>query len=120
MRLSQRTFWLSDRIPFSGKLTKEQFLDLLELKGHYEEKHGYDFFHGKDSVTIAGEEIQRILGDLLTVRGKRMLDIGVDDKELLVNVRIIGDELAAGEAIAKECLREMALLRRQIEKLLEA
>jgi hypothetical protein len=118
MRLSQRTFWLSDKITFSGRLTRKQYLDLLELKSRYEEKYGYDFFHGKNSVTIAGEEVQRILADLLTIRGTRMLDIGVDDQELLVNVRIIGDSLASGEAIAKECVREMAMIEQQIETLL--
>jgi len=118
MRLSQRTFWLSDKLPFSGTLTREQYIKLLELKGGYEAKHGYDFLHGKNTGTIAGEEVQRILGDLLTIRGKRMCDIGVDEKELLVNVRIISDGLASGDAIANKCLSEMVMIKQHIETLL--
>jgi hypothetical protein len=118
MRLSRRTFWLTDRISFSGDPTREQWQDLLLLKARYEKKHGYDLLQGKDSVTIAGEELQRILGDLLTIRASRMLDLVFDDSEVLVSIRIITDDLASGEATAGECVREMASLKRQIEKML--
>jgi len=118
MRLSRRTFWLHDRLDFAGSVSRDQLLDLLELKARYEEKYGYDLMQGKDSVTIAGEEIGRILGDLLTIRANRMLDIVPDSHSVSVHVRIVADALASGEAAAKECLREMALIKRQIEKVL--
>jgi hypothetical protein len=47
-----------------------------------------------------------------------MLDLVFDDSELLVSIRVISDELASGEATAGECVREMALLKRQIEEVL--
>jgi hypothetical protein len=118
LRLSGRTFWLTDRISCSGDPTREQWQNLLLMKARYEEQHGYDLLQGKDSVTIAGEELRRILGDLLTIRASRMLDLVFDDSELLVSIRVISDELASGEATAGECVREMALLKRQIEEVL--
>jgi hypothetical protein len=119
VRLSQRTFWLSDTMPFTGKLTREHWIGLLELKAGYEASHGYDWMQGKDSMTIAGEEMQRILADPFTVRARRMLDIGFDDDSVLVNVRIIGDVSASGEALAKECLREIDSIKHQVRTLLQ-
>jgi hypothetical protein len=118
IRLEERIFWLSDKLPFSGKLQREVLIDLLKLKSGYEEKHGYDLMQGKDSMTIAGEEVYRILADPFTIRGRRMLDIGFGDNELLLNVRIRGDNSSSGKDIADECLREMAAVKVQIAQVL--
>jgi hypothetical protein len=91
----------------------------LQLKSGYEEKHGYDLLQGKDSMTIAGEEVHRNLADPFSLRGGRMLDIGFDEQEVLVNIRIRGEQSASGKAVAEECLREMEAIKAQISVILE-
>ncbi|MCL4797828.1 MAG: restriction endonuclease [Bryobacteraceae bacterium] len=121
MRLAQRTFWLTDRISYAGSLTRAQWGHLLQVKVEYEARHGYDLLQGKDSpVTIAGEEMPRILGDLLTIRASRMLDLLFSETELQVNIRIVSNVFASGETTARECVREMALLKRRIETVLRS
>jgi hypothetical protein len=40
-------------------------------------------------------------------------------RHLLLNVRIIDDQLHSGSTIAQECLREMAGMKDQVAKILE-
>jgi hypothetical protein len=48
-----------------------------------------------------------------------MLDIGFDEQEVLVNIRIRGEQSASGKVLAEECLREMEAIKAQISVILE-
>ena len=118
IQLQERIFWLTS----SMKLTPvdpAKLVDLVHMKVHYEQRHGFDLLGGKESRQFAGEEIHRILSDGLSLRGARMLDIAPDEEGLMVSLRIRtrGNHASAAE-FAEECLREMESIKSEIAGIL--
>ena len=73
---------------------------------------------GKEYRQFAGEELPRILADLLSVRGKRMLDIAPDDNGLMVSLRVRADSYASAAEFAQECVRGIESIKEEIARIL--
>jgi len=88
VRLDRRTFWLSRDLPLRSKLTIEDQLELLRFKAAYESRHGHDLFGVRSEKTLATEELRLFLFDLMTLRGRRMVDIAIANRKASVHLRI--------------------------------
>jgi len=78
----------------------------MRFKVSYEARHGYDSLHGAESGQIAGEEIQRILCDLLSFRGNRMLDLCRGEHALVIHLRFWADGTRSAAEIYENCARD--------------
>ncbi|MGO9084520.1 MAG: restriction endonuclease [Candidatus Sulfotelmatobacter sp.] len=93
---------------------------MLTYKWDYEARWGFDALRGKDHLTLGSEEILGRLFDFQTVRGSRMLDIGLNDKrELLLYLRRSVTSTARASAVASELLGELQRIQEELNSLIE-
>jgi hypothetical protein len=108
--LTKRTLWLSREGPMEQAGSAKGLLAVLKHKLAYEKEHGHDLLEGRDEVTIAGEELRRLLFDPMSFRGRRMLDVGFQDDRVAVHLRIRDGSTRAANEIAREYLREFEIV----------
>ncbi len=115
--LNKRIFWLNRDVEI-GKLNKEKLLELIKYKLAYEQHHGFDYMHGKKETRLASEEVQGLLFDLLTIRGRKMLDIMDTGGILSVHLRIKSTAINSTSELLPEYLDEMDAIVDQLTSLL--
>lgn len=93
---------------------------LLKYKFEYEARWGFDAFVGGNHVTLGSEEIPGRLLDIQTLRGTRMLDIGMNDEgEVLLYVRRRVNSTGRASAIASDLLDELKRIQKDLTSLSE-
>lgn len=106
--IANRTFWFSRDFELASRPSAENLVKLAKFKMTYEVKHGYDALKGKSEQTIAGEEIQRLLFDPMSVRGCRMIDIGISKRSLSIHLRIREGSIGIAESLVPGYATEFA------------
>ncbi len=86
--LAKRVLWLIREAPLSSPSDP---LKLLQYKLGYEAEHGYEAPAGK----MSSLELDGALFDVQSLRGRRMLDLGVSAKKLSVFLRVRVSSLEA-------------------------
>ena len=104
--LNKRIFWLSKELVVDDLIDFDKILKLVEFKYAMEYEHGYDVTGGKGEQTIGSIEVFNILFDLFTIRGKRMLDIAINEKTLSINIRFAESRVDLSNSIALEYIQE--------------
>jgi hypothetical protein len=87
LKLNERMFWIAEEFNLAQCPTSEQVLEVLKYKLTYESQHGFDAFGEAGEHTIASEEMPRLLCDLASMRGRRMIDVHLGKTKLQLNVR---------------------------------
>jgi hypothetical protein len=118
LQLQERIFWLTSQMKLTKVVEHEKLMALAHMKVHYEQSHGFDLLEGKESGQFAVEELPRILADILSLRGKRMLDIAPDDEGLMVSLRIRADSYASATEFAQQSVKEMESIKSKIAETL--
>jgi len=98
--LPDRQYHLLRELYHTGTPSIDVLGALVTLKVDYENRHGYDFLKGKDTTAIEASEILGYLFDIQSMRGTRMIDIGVQDDKILLYMRVRETSLrSAGDAV---------------------
>lgn len=105
--MDKRIFKLSKSIKIAKPKNYQTWVELVKLKVDYELKYGFDFIEGKEQAIMAPEEMQRFLFDLLSIRGKRMLDLVFSNRSLTAYLRFKEDHLEKSAALLPAFLKEM-------------
>jgi hypothetical protein len=118
--LRQRIFWFSSDHDAPEKDGADLVLRLLKYKFSYEARHGYDALHGRDQMQLASEEIRRLLFDVFTLRGDRMLDIGFTEAQVSIHLRCRSESLASAEELIRAQFGEFQEIERDVVDLLRS
>lgn len=116
--LNKRVFWLSKDLTIKKKVDLEIAQKLLTVKYRYENEFGFDHLRGKERQTISSLEIREILFDIFSFRGTRMLDIGIYNKPISINVRFSEGKIESSDALAIFYLKEFEKIYNEIQGLL--
>jgi len=109
IRLNKRIYWLSKKVKTDNSpQSTETWIELLTFKASYENQHGFDFMQGKKKSTIASEEIQGLLFELTSIRGRRMLDIAISNEIVFVNLRIREMTMKSSASLISAYIEEMS------------
>ena len=112
--LRSRMFWFSREVALTRVFTSDNLRALLAFKCEYEARYGYDLLDGRDSMTIASGELRRFLFDVLTVRGRRMVDVGFTNKTLSIHLRVREADIESASQLALRYVEECVDLEREI------
>lgn len=85
--LNRRIFWLSKYLKLSNKIDLNVAVELLKFKYSFENKNGFDLMQGEIEQKFSSLEIKEMLFDVLTFRGKRMMDIAIFNNPISINIR---------------------------------
>jgi len=116
--LNARIFWLSRDLKVTKKQSPEKLVELLKLKYSLEYDYGYDHMNGKKEQQINSKEIMDILFDIMTIRGKRMLDIKTFQNPITVNIRFKEGLLKSSNDLSLDYILEFNKIFNKIEKIL--
>lgn len=114
--LNERIIWLWREHHALMPNELDRWVELVRFKAEYEARHGYDFMHDQEKITMASEEIRGFLYDVLSVRGKRMLDIRFNDEVIHVSLRGRERTLRSTSSVLPEYIAELDALVSQIVK----
>lgn len=85
--LNKRIFWLSKELSLKSSIDIDKAMKLLQYKYSFEDEYGFDNLQGKDQMKLNSSELKELLFDIFTFRGKRMLDIGIYNESISINIR---------------------------------
>lgn len=86
--LNKRVFWLSRDIEFKNELTLEKRSSLVAHKYKFEDDFGFKNMGKETQMVFKEHEIKGLLFDIMTFRGKRMMDIAILSKnKISLNIR---------------------------------
>ncbi len=108
IKLEHRTFLFSRDFELAGRPSVEHLVELAKFKMTYEVKHGYNALGEKSEHTITGEEIKRLLFDPMSLRGRRMIDIGISNRSLSIHLRIREGSISIAESLVAGYASEFA------------
>lgn len=117
--LNKRLFWLFKEIPVVKKIDVNFCIELLTYKYGYEVQFGFDNLLGKTEQQINTLELKDNLFDCFTIRGSRMLDIGIMSNTISINVRFLEGKVGPSREIVNEYLEEFEKVYKEIETLIE-
>jgi hypothetical protein len=117
--LNKRTFWLSKDVDLKDPYNLDTCLKLLKFKFVYEKKYGFDNLLGKTTQNISSVEIKGMLFDFFTVRGKRMMDIGLKKNSISINIRYSENKIESSTDLALEYIAEFRKTLENIQKLIK-
>jgi hypothetical protein len=120
IRLDERRFWMSREYQLKGKITLRALGRLISHKLTYEARSGFDEFAGQSEAQIPSEAAQRFLFDPMSVRGKRMLDIGFAEDRAHVHLRFRGDGVGPARDLVNAYLKEFDQVWQNLVQLLDA
>lgn len=115
--LNRRIFWMTTTTEVYPPAKKNDWLELLKFKREYEKDYGAKYSsRGMDRLNI--DEIQACLFDMITIRGRRMLDISATNGRLHVTFRVYEPSIASSDAILPGYIAEMEELIARMNKIL--
>lgn len=117
--LEQRVFYLSKHIDLDHELDVNVLGKLLVYKFNYESKFGFVSTAGKEQVMLKEYELKGLLFNLMTFRGKRMIDIGIGNgQQLWLNIRYNDNRADDSTTLADTYCKEFRRTEREILKIL--
>lgn len=112
--LNRRIFWLSKNLQVPGLPDSERMLGLVAYKASYEARYGFDFLRGKTQGVLSSEEAGRMLFDLLSFRGTRMLDIVAIANGVSIHLRVREGTIGAASDISKALVPDFEVICSEI------
>ncbi|OMP75128.1 restriction endonuclease [[Flexibacter] sp. ATCC 35208] len=103
--LSERLICLISDI-LVEKMTIEIGIELLKYKYALEHQHGFTHLKEEGEIHSHTSEIPSLLADMLSLRGKVMLDIGVNSKPMKVHIRYRKSILLPSDLLVKQCIED--------------
>jgi hypothetical protein len=94
-------------------------IELLKLKYSLEYEYGYDHMNGVEKQQINSKEIKDILFDMMTFRGKRMLDINTFQNPITINMRFKEGQLKSSNDLALDYILEFNKIYNKIKNILK-
>ncbi|MGV8094928.1 MAG: hypothetical protein AB2L24_24000 [Mangrovibacterium sp.] len=116
--LSSRIFWLSKNLPIEAKVNTEKASKLLKFKFYYEYIYGFDNMGGKTELKSHTSELPNMLADIMTIRGKRMLDITILNKPYSINLRFRERRIEDSFTLGRKYIEEFQKVYNMIEAFL--
>ncbi len=110
VKLTERTVWVNKHFALP---TRVSVLELLKFKFEYESKNGFD----AEARTYAADELFRMLFDIFTLRGKKMLDVHFDETAMWLHLRERVDDTRPTEDVVQELTTELHSVMTAIEAL---
>lgn len=104
--LKERIFWLSQDLPIKSSIDINKAIEILKYKYTIENQNGFDHLWGKKGTKIDSSELREQLFNIFTFRGDLMLDIGIKDDSLSINVRFIGKSTESSQDLVTNFIPE--------------
>lgn len=116
--LSSRIFWLSKDLSNDAVIDVDKAMKLLEFKWYYENINGFDNAGGNSEIKSHTSELPNMLADIMTIRGKKMLDIGILNKPYSINLRFRDADVCSSNSLALRNIEEFKNVYNAIERLI--
>lgn len=113
--LEKRIFWLSRDIEFEQDISLEQQMGLLRYKYTFESENGFHNMGEKTEMQIKDYEIKGFLYNIMTLRGTRMMDIGImSNKKISLNIRFGEHKIASTTTLVEYYISEFLKIERSL------
>lgn len=118
INLSERIFWISKYLDLDKKITEDRAANLLIFKYSYEDDHGHNNMMGETTLHTHTSELHALLFDMMSFRGKRMIDIGILTNQIWINVRFRERRNDSSDDLALQCIEEFERVYSRIVELI--
>ena len=116
--LNERVFWLQKNLMLSKELDEYGAIELLKYKYTFENLNGFENMGGKETMHTHTSELPNLLLDMFTFRGRRMLDIGINDNPITVMIRFREGSIESSNDSTLKCVEEFTGIYNEITNLL--
>ncbi|WP_454801424.1 restriction endonuclease [Mucilaginibacter phyllosphaerae] len=106
IELKERIFWLKKDLLLEDKVSPELATELLIFKFQYDVENGFDNMRGEETMESNTLELRELLFDFFTIRGEKMMDIGIYNNPITLSIRYQEGKIASSRELVEGYLQE--------------